>query len=397
MKRCKVLICLLLCIIDSSVAIGYKTRNVVIVVIDGSRYSETFGDSTHRYIPFMWNKLRPLGTIYTKFYNEKMTITCSGHSTVLSGAWQKLSNDGSQRPDKPTMFEYFRKETDAPERECAVILGKDKLSILSYSKYKGYSAPFGAKVFYGNNNKDDIHTWENTKKVLTTQHPRLAIINFGQIDSKAHDKDWRGYIRAIQQVDSIVCLVWDLLQNDSFYKDVTTLFVVNDHGRHTFDFTDHGCKCEGCKHLLFMMIGPDTKAGIIDSSYRQQVDIAPTIGELLGFSTPFADGSSLFSESVKKSSSTSFFNKHPKNNEYPFITSLWPGKSVDIFFELSTSSGVSVSICNLQGKVIKSIPETYMSPGQYKKRLDLNSLSGGNYLVKLETDEFSLSNIIPVY
>lgn len=397
MKRCKTIICFLLCIFGSNVAFGYKTRNVVILVIDGPRYSETFGDSTHQYIPFMWNKLRPLGTIYTNFYNDSMTITCSGHSTILSGSWQKITNDGSQRPDKPTVFEYFRKKTKAPDKECAVILGKDKLSMLSYSNHIDYSAPFGAKVFYGNNYSDDIKTWENTRNVLTTNHSRVSIINFGQVDANAHEGNWPGYLNSIHQVDSIIYLVWDLLQNDTYYKDNTTLIVVNDHGRHTKDYTSHGCNCEGCRHLLCMVIGPDTKAGVIDSSYRQQIDIAPTIGELLGFSTPLSTGNSLLSASVEKPGSYIFGNNHYKNCDYSIISAFGAGKAVDVSFKLRTGSGLTVSICDLQGKMIKTIPETYLSSGQHKKRFNLNSLAGGYYLVKLETSEFSVNDIIPVF
>ncbi len=397
MKRCKTIIFFLLCIFGSNVAFGYKTRNVVILVIDGSRYSETFGDSTHQYIPFMWNKLRQLGTIYTNFFNDSMTITCSGHSTILSGSWQKITNDGSQRPDKPTVFEYFRKKTKASDKECAVILGKDKLSMLSYSNHIDYSAPFGAKVFYGNNYSDDIKTWENTRNVLTTNHSRVSIINFGQVDANAHEGNWPGYLNSIHQVDSIIYLVWDLLQNDTYYKDNTTLIVVNDHGRHTKDYTSHGCNCEGCRHLLCMVIGPDTKAGVIDSSYRQQIDIAPTIGELLGFSTPLSTGNSLLSASVEKPGSYIFGNNHYKNCDYSIISAFGAGKAVDVSFKLRTGSGLTVSICDLQGKMIKTIPENYLSPGQHKKRLNLNSLAGGYYLVKLETSEFSVNDIIPVF
>ena len=29
----------------------YLTENIIVVVIDGARFSETWGDSTHQYIP----------------------------------------------------------------------------------------------------------------------------------------------------------------------------------------------------------------------------------------------------------------------------------------------------------------------------------------------------------
>lgn len=385
---------LLLCLFLSSSVLGYKTRNVVILVIDGSRYTETFGDSTHQYIPFIWNKLRPLGTIYTKFYNDSMTITCSGHSTILTGAWQKLPNDGSLRPEKPTIYEYYRKQLGSSEDECAVILGKDKLSILSYSTYSGYGEPFGASVLYGGNYTDDINTWNNTREILSKKHPRLAIVNLGQVDAEGHSGNWDGYVKSIQQADSIVYLVWDLLQNDPFYKDSTTLFVVNDHGRHTHDFTSHGCHCEGCRHLLSMMIGPDTKAGKIDSTYRQQIDIAPTIGQLLGFSTPISTGHSLYSTSIFPSSS----KPHRTNleiSDYSFKIRVQPGKLVDINFELNTGTVVSFSICDLQGKLLWSTPESYFKPGPHKT--NISYLPFGNYLFNLKTENNRINRIVTFY
>jgi len=42
---------ILLCHISSLFA--QRTENVFILVIDGARYSETFGDQTHKYIPKM--------------------------------------------------------------------------------------------------------------------------------------------------------------------------------------------------------------------------------------------------------------------------------------------------------------------------------------------------------
>jgi hypothetical protein len=197
------------------------------------------------------------------------------------------------RPQTPTMFEYFRKETGVPASDCYVILGKGKLSILAYSNVAGYDSLYGASVAYGNNYIDDNATWNNIKYVLAAHHPRLSVVNLAQVDAIGHSGDSTGYVASIRQADSIVGLVWNLLQTDPFYKDSTTLFVVNDHGRHTDDFANHGDGCDGCRHLMCMMIGPDAKAGEVDSTYRQQIDLVPTIGELLEFPTPLVTGKAL--------------------------------------------------------------------------------------------------------
>jgi arylsulfatase A-like enzyme len=84
---------------------------------------------------------------------------------------------------------------------------------------------------------------------------------------------------------SLVYELWKLIQTDSIYKNTTTLFITNDHGRHTTDFAGHRDQCDGCRHIMLMALGPDVKAGEVDSVTRYQIDIAPTIGMLLGYST----------------------------------------------------------------------------------------------------------------
>ncbi|MFZ4059412.1 MAG: hypothetical protein ACOYKE_14815, partial [Ferruginibacter sp.] len=58
----------------------YKTENVIIIVIDGARYSETWGDTLHQYIPFFSNEISKKGIVNTNFYNNGPTYTLAGHS-----------------------------------------------------------------------------------------------------------------------------------------------------------------------------------------------------------------------------------------------------------------------------------------------------------------------------
>src|SRR5687768_15962743 len=48
---------------------NYLTKNVVVIVVDGPRYSETWGEPSHQYIPFLAQKMAPAGVINTEFYN----------------------------------------------------------------------------------------------------------------------------------------------------------------------------------------------------------------------------------------------------------------------------------------------------------------------------------------
>jgi predicted AlkP superfamily pyrophosphatase or phosphodiesterase len=267
-----------------------KTRHVVIAVIDGARYTETFGDSSHSNIAYLWQRLCPLGTYFTNLSNDDLTLTDPGHSNIITGTWQKLENNGHQRPASPNIFEYFRKQNNADSLQCWVVLGKSKLDILSGSDLPEYGHGFSASVKYSSDELSDVSAFENAEFVLKEYHPRLTVINFPHIDYMAHQANWDGYISAIRQVDTLVASLWNVIQADPVLHDKTALIVTNDHGRHTIDFSNHGDECEGCRHIMLLMIGPDIPAGTIDTMKYKQIDIAPTIGNMMGFKTPNSTG-----------------------------------------------------------------------------------------------------------
>ena len=63
----------------------YQTEYVIVLVIDGPRLTETFGDSTHQYIPNLANVLAPQGVLVPHFRNEGPTYTNAGHTAITTG------------------------------------------------------------------------------------------------------------------------------------------------------------------------------------------------------------------------------------------------------------------------------------------------------------------------
>ena len=281
---------LLLAVFFVSHVQAQKTKYVVIIMLDGARYTETFGDSTHTYIPTMWNVLKPQGTIYTSYYNNGKTETNPGHASILSGTWQYIANDGSERSHSPTIFEYFRKQKNVPSTDCWVALGKDKLNVLTNSTHADYGAQYAASYKISTDPANDILTSDNVRFVLTNHRSRITIANFAKIDIEGHAASWETYLEAIKRADSLVTSLWNSIQSDADLKNKTTLIVTNDHGRHTTDFSGHGDGCDGCRHVMLMILGPDTPKGKIDSTLSSQIDIAPTIGKMMRFSPFLAEG-----------------------------------------------------------------------------------------------------------
>lgn len=280
----------------SSAQERYKTENVIIAVMDGVRWSETFGDPEHKLIPHMWNELRPQGTLYTNFYNNHITITRQGHSTIATGTWQSCRN-GGPRQTMPTIFDYIRDELGLPQEKVWVLFGKGKYAYAPWSSFPAYGDRFKPSFEIGigeNSLEDDERVFRKLIEVMDRYQPKLIFVNFGYTDHSGHTGKWEEHTEAIRHLDELFAELWKRIQAHPAYRDKTTLFLTNDHGRHLdgvkLGFQGHGDACEGCRHIMLLVLGPDIKKGVVIDRPAYLTDIAPTVGELLGFQTPLARG-----------------------------------------------------------------------------------------------------------
>ena len=293
------------CTKDKVEPINYETENVIIIVMDGARYSETWGDSSHQHIPRLANDLSQMGVINTHFYNNGTTFTMPGHAALTTGHYQNLNNGGIELPQYPSIFQYWRSKYNEEQNKSWVIASKGKIEALTdceHSHWNGTykpSANCGIQAMgIGSGYRHDSITYQNTIDILSDNHPNLAIINFREPDFSAHNNDWSAYINGIQDVDNYIYQLIDFIENDSTYKGKTTVFVTNDHGRHSDNvadgFVSHGDDCEGCRRLLFYAYGPDFKENAVLSINREQIDIPATISELLHIDMPTGNGTVMF-------------------------------------------------------------------------------------------------------
>jgi predicted AlkP superfamily pyrophosphatase or phosphodiesterase len=278
-----------------------KARHVIVVVIDGPRWSETWGDPTYAHIPVMARVLVPQGALYTDFRNTGWTYTNCGHTALTTGFYEPIDNNGNQLPANPSFFQRFRAAADQPAESCWVICSKDKLNILgdtADAQWKGRLTPSvdcgiqgrGPKGGYRN----DADTIAVVEQVLGQHHPALMLINLRQPDSSGHGKDWPGYLKAIEDCDRMVGQLWRAIQADDQMRDSTDLFVTNDHGRHLDGhldgFVSHGDDCEGCRHISLLAMGPDIAKGVVIPTKRRQIDLAATVAWLAGVDLPGSPG-----------------------------------------------------------------------------------------------------------
>jgi hypothetical protein len=277
----------------------FLTEHVVVLVIDGPRYTETFGDTSYQFIPRLGKELQKEGVLYTNFMNKGITHTTPGHVALTTGNYQRISNGGKHLPKKPSMFQYYLKEKKVDKSKAWIISSKGKLDVLGDTKHKKWWNNYNPSLWCGalGNGVDyvgDLKTWEKIQEVFTNHAPKLTLINLLEVDVKGHQNDWEGYKKALRNTDELAYKIWNYIQNHPVMKDKTTLLITNDHGRHLDGhkdgFISHGDKCMGCKHIYLLGIGPDFPKNKKVDSGGELIDISKTISHMLHFSMPSSKG-----------------------------------------------------------------------------------------------------------
>src|ERR1044072_8573192 len=175
---------------------GYKTKHVFIIVVDGARYQETWGNGELTYIPHR-AAMSQQGSIMTNFQNDGFTYTNCGHTQMTTGVNEMINNSGYQLPQNPSIFQYWRKATGAPPEKAWVCTTKDKLYILSDCYDSAFAGQFMPRYDCGINGpftgyRDDSTTFTHAKNIIQTWHPDMMLINFKEPDASGHANNWSG-------------------------------------------------------------------------------------------------------------------------------------------------------------------------------------------------------------
>lgn len=276
---------------------AFETTHVIYFVIDGARDQEFLEQPGHANTPHIWNELRHSGYVSHSFYNVGVTRTLSGHGTMLTGTLQDLDYDPALRPDRPTIWEYYRDATGESANSCAIVSYKPKLSVETYSTYPGFGAPDSAR-FVGPM-YSDIWVGDQWFQHAAQHNPAVSMLALGATDIQAHVGNWLAYNDAIRRADSLAVCVWNWVQSTPGWAGHTTMFITNDHGRHSggppaTDWMNHADGCAGCRHVGLVAIGPDFVQGVEgDEGWSPNGDLRDlccTAAALLGVPAPYTTG-----------------------------------------------------------------------------------------------------------
>jgi hypothetical protein len=318
---------------------SYKTKNVILITLDGFRWQEVFNgpdsillhgkhlkdvkslfwsdnpvESRKKLLPFFWTEIATKGQLYgnrnkQNFVNvtNKYWFSYPGYNELFTGFADDSvnSNDKKNNPNI-SVFEVANKSEALKNKVAAVtswdcfpyILNTDRSGIYvnsgnqpEVSNKKSAeiillndliceTAPFEDGVRY------DIFTFHYAMEYLKANHPRLMFIGFDETDDYGHEGKYDRYLLTAHQSDKVIGELWNWLQTQDQYKDQTTLILTCDHGRGLSDndfWHSHGEKIKGSDQTWLAIIGPDTPGSgemiVPGQIYNNQ--IAMTIASLL--------------------------------------------------------------------------------------------------------------------
>jgi hypothetical protein len=366
----------------------FQTEYVVLVIIDGLRYSEGLGHPDQLHVPRMAD-LAAQGAIVDNFRNDGYTYTSRAIPAIWCGAWTETysfsdpdcNGSTNKYTDLPTVFEYYRQQLDKPDSDCIY-------TIKDLCPWKAsFHADYGPDYWplYHSEGYSDIDVWQETEQIIATLSPHLLLMYLADVDNAGHSGDWDDYISAITIADSLVGCLWDAVQANPLYTGKTTLLVTNDHGRHDYDFTGHGDNCEGCRRIQLLAVGPDVEVGLVSDIQRSIPDITPTIGELMGFTADFATGTAmieLFTTSAGLNSSPEIPWLNPINYPNPF------SPVTIIQYKLPHRPDVEVTIYDLLGNEVTTLVSETQEAGIKSVQWDATNVASGMYFYQIRAGKY---------
>jgi hypothetical protein len=125
--------------------------------------------------------------------------------------------------------------------------------------------------------------------------PSLLWITLHDMDV-AHSGAYSLYLEGIRRTDRLCGEIWETIEGDPEYRGRTTMFILPDFGRDSdFDaggngFQHHRTGDPLSRTTWMMVLGPGIRQNVTVDRPLNSLDLVPTLGALIGFPTPHAQG-----------------------------------------------------------------------------------------------------------
>lgn len=327
---------------------------VIVTFGGGARDEETFAPDGHENIPGMLKTLLPQSTFFGQVINRGILGHYVATTSLATGVYETFNNFSGVPAPHPTLFEYFRKGLNRPDLDAALVSPSNGFRNMGCSTHSAFGPKYGATVILPKqlvqaanprrtagtldqllrDTYEEPHVRESMpeielqlrqmekalglsesafkrqalsmqsadelsafvgQKLMLYSAPSLLWITLHDIDM-AHSGAYSLYIEGIQRTDRLCVEIWNDIQSNPEYTGKTTLFILPDFGRDSDTnpsgngFQHHRTGDAASRTTWMMVLGPQVRQGVFVERPIDSRDLVPTVGRLLGFSTPFSEG-----------------------------------------------------------------------------------------------------------
>jgi len=128
--------------------------------------------------------------------------------------------------------------------------------------------------------------------------PTMLWITLHDIDV-AHSGAFSLYVDAIRRSDRLCSQLWDAIQREPEYAGKTAMLILPDFGRDSDTdpggngFQHHRTGDTLSRTTWMLALGPGIRQHVVVDRAVESIDVVPTLGSLLGFSTGLAHGKAI--------------------------------------------------------------------------------------------------------
>jgi hypothetical protein len=332
-------------------------KAVVVTFGGGARDEETFMPDGQENIPQLLTSLIPRATFFSQVVNKGILGHYVATASLATGAYETFNNFAAVPPDRPTVFEYFRKDLRRPALDAWVVAPSNGFNRIGESGHRSYGHGFGAGVVLPKRllaaalrssegpayehllrdnyetplyapelggNQVELHEMAEVlrlsladftaharvlaspdelsvyiaRQLMRQLAPSLLWITLHDIDI-AHSGTYSLYLEAIQRTDRLCGEIWSNIQREPEYANKTNLFILPDFGRDADDdaggngFQHHRTGDPLSRTTWMLAMGPGVRENVVVERPAEPTDLVPTLGALLGFDARLSQGKPL--------------------------------------------------------------------------------------------------------
>jgi hypothetical protein len=302
-----------------------RTRNIVLVTIDGVRWQEIFGGVDRARADLSCGEIEALLPNLTALMRAGVAVgapggaemvssgpnfvSLPGYREIITGRTSRCTSNECWHIREPTLLDELRDGLQLRPEEIAVVASWERIArtavrnernaTVSAGRHRGagrerlrvnaraaqvMEEAEGAAAYPGYfDYRPDRYTAFLAREYLRERRPRFLWVALGDTDEYAHRNDYSGYLDALRSADRFVGELWATLGELGEYGAETTIVVTADHGRAN-DFVSHGGGApESSRVWLVAAGGAVAPQGRVAAARKVHLaDIAPTARALLG-------------------------------------------------------------------------------------------------------------------